>query len=187
MWGTEYDPEPVELDNSSASTLWPLWNQMAIEIEEISFFIFRLIIGHCQLLFYPIVMLGLLFFLIIIIVKGLLTAPIWLTTCPMEHWCISFIDHGRIGLCCLLFNGNSVIAFCNIHWLLVIGAIVVICGFGAWKEGMCTVEDSVYDHDTNHDYQEDNHVARELIRLELCGNIALIALHIWVEYESVRN
>ena len=43
---------------------------------------------------------------------------------------------------------------------------------------MCTVEDSVYDHDTNHDYQEDNHVARELIGLELCGNIALIALHI---------
>ena len=43
---------------------------------------------------------------------------------------------------------------------------------------MCTVEDSVYDHDTNHYYKEDNHVTRELIGLELCGNIALIALHI---------
>ena len=43
---------------------------------------------------------------------------------------------------------------------------------------MCTVKDSINDHDANHDDQKDNHIARELVGLELCGDVTLIALHI---------
>lgn len=52
---------------------------------------------------------------------------------------------------------------------------------------MGAVEHSVDYHDSNHHDQQDHHFGRVLVWAELGRNVRLIALHVRVEQEHIRN
>ena len=52
---------------------------------------------------------------------------------------------------------------------------------------MCAVEDAINRHNYHHSYHQKHHIARVLVRGELSGDVALVALHIRVEDECVDD
>eukprot|EP00353_Schmidingerella_taraikaensis_P017815 CAMPEP_0185607386 /NCGR_PEP_ID=MMETSP0436-20130131/5476_1 /TAXON_ID=626734 ORGANISM="Favella taraikaensis, Strain Fe Narragansett Bay" /NCGR_SAMPLE_ID=MMETSP0436 /ASSEMBLY_ACC=CAM_ASM_000390 /LENGTH=214 /DNA_ID=CAMNT_0028239297 /DNA_START=1656 /DNA_END=2299 /DNA_ORIENTATION=- len=112
--------------------------------------------------------------------SALLFSPVRLAALAVEHGNIG-VDQGGVpggeklrgGALCVLVakQGRALVEF----------------GIRPRHKGMSAVEDSIDDHDKNHDDDDDDHVTRVLIRGELGGDISLIALHVRVKDEDVDD